>query len=564
MLERAEPERVDMFRQALYREVAYQSLLYARRRELHGRIGDYLERRHADDLDDYYGLLAHHYRLSDRRDRAITYLLKAGHAARDVFANEEAMQYYGWALDALAGDEADPHTWETRDALGDIYATVGRYDDALAQHAAILAAPGVMPDVARRAHRKRGSVLEKQGQYAPALEELDRAMEIARSGVPGISPLAIPLICADIALVHKRRGEYDLAISVCEEGLAAIQDDPLSHDDEMIEARLNSELGGIYGMRGDYPRAQHHFAHSLRLREAVDDLPGMIVSHNNLGYLWQLQSEYERAIGHYQIAEELARKINLRYALVFAAGNAAYALMSLGVYAEAEARCTEAIALARDMNAQQYMAQAYNTLGIVCYHAGAYERALAAYDEALRLNRMIGSSHQEANTLMHIALTLNMRGQFEQATEAARQALDKAETLQGQRLKVEALNALAEASLGSGDVDAAALYANAAQSLGEGIGSKYEIGVARRLLGQIAALQGEPFAADFETSIALFEGIKDPFELGRTWAAYGAALVEIGNEIAGRSYLKQAWNAFVAIGAQGEVQRLAPSVERSV
>ena len=216
-------------------------MLYARRRELHGRIGDYLERRYAGDLDDYYGLLAHHYRLSDRRDKAAEYLLKAGHAARAVYANDEAIQYYGWALDALAGDESDPRVWAARDALGDVYATIGRYDEALAQHSAIIDAPLVTADIARRAHRKRGSVLEKQGQYAAALEELDRAMTIARSGVAGIAPLAISLISADIGLVRQRRGEYDLAIEACEEGLAAIEDDPNSFDDELIEARLHSD-----------------------------------------------------------------------------------------------------------------------------------------------------------------------------------------------------------------------------------------------------------------------------------------------------------------------------------
>ncbi len=163
-------------------EVTYQSMLYARRRELHGRIGEHLERRHAGDLDDYYGLLAHHYRHSDRRDKAIEYLLKAGHAARDVYANEEAMQYYRWVLDALAGDEADARAWEARDALGDVLATIGLYDEALAQHAAILAAPQLVPDTARRAYSKRGSVLEKQGHYAAALDELDQAMAIVRSG----------------------------------------------------------------------------------------------------------------------------------------------------------------------------------------------------------------------------------------------------------------------------------------------------------------------------------------------------------------------------------------------
>jgi class 3 adenylate cyclase/predicted ATPase len=565
VLERTDPpERVHTFRHALIQEVAYQSMLYARRRELHGRIGDYLERRYAGDLDDYYGLLAHHYRLSDRRDKAAEYLLKAGHAARAVYANDEAIQYYGWALDALAGDDGDPRSWEARDALGEVYATVGRYDEALAQHAAIIGAPGVTADMARRAHRKRGSVLEKQGQYAAALEELDRAMTIARSGVAGIAPLAVSLISADIGLVRQRRGEYDLAIEACQEGLAAIKDDPNSFDDEMIEARLHSTLGAIYGMRGDYPRAREHFEHSLRLRTEVDDLPGMTVSNNNLGYLWQLQSEYARAIEQYRVAEELAKKINLRYAVVFAAGNAALALINMGAYGEAEARCNEVLKIAREINAQQNIAQSYDLLGLIAYHQGRYDRALEAYQQALQLHHDLGSAYPEGNVRMHIALTLNAQQQYAEATSQAQQALERAETLRVQGLKIESLNALAEAALGSGDIASTTSYAEEAARLAEAIGSKRDAGIARRLLGQAAAARSEPFAELFENSIAQLEAIKDRFEIARTWAAYGSNLVANRNQIAGHAYLKQARNTFLHIGANGELQRLPPDEERNV
>jgi tetratricopeptide (TPR) repeat protein len=563
VMERARPEPVHVFRHALIQEVTYQSMLYARRRELHGRIGDYLERRHGDDLDDYYGLLAHHYRLSERRDKAAEYLLRAGHAARDVYANEEAMQYYGWALDALAGNAADPRTWEARDSLGDVYATIGRYDDALAQHAAILGAPGARPDIVRRAHRKRGSVLEKQGRYDAALAELEQAMAIVRSDAPDISPLAVPLISADIALVYKRRGEYELAIAACEQGLQALRPSSRTRDDELIEARLHSELGGIYGMRGDYPRAQQHFERSLHAREVVDDLPGVIVSHNNLGYLWQLQSGYERAIEHYSVAEELARKINLRYALVFAANNAAGALISLASYAEAEVRCVEALALSREMNDQHNIAQINDTLGVIAYHKGTYEQALAAYHEELQIHRSLGSAYQEANTLMNMALTLSAQERFIEATDVATQALSRAEALHAQRLKVEALNALAEAALGQGNAAAALQYAQDAVALSQEIGSRHDEAVARRLLGQARGANDEIVAAEFEQSIALFEATKDRFELARTWAAYGAALLQYSDKIAARAYLKQAEKTFETIGANGELRRLVPIIERS-
>jgi adenylate cyclase len=562
-LERTEPERVHAFRHALVQEVAYQSMLFARRRELHGRIGAYLEQRYAGDLDDVLGLLAHHYRLSDRRDKAAEYLLKAGHAARDVYANEEAIQYYGWALEALGGDDGDPRSWEARDALGDVHATVGRYDEALRQHAQVIAAEGVSPDAARRAFRKRGNVLEKQGEYASALAALEQAMAIARSGAPGISPLAVPTICADISLVRKRRGEYDLAVAACEEGLAALRPEARTRQDELVEARLLSELGTISGMRGDYAQARHYIERSLRAREAIDDLPGVVTSHNNLGYLWQLQGEYERAIDHYRVAEELARKINLRYMLIHAATNAAYALTSLGDYPAAEARCREALVIAGELNAQQTVAQIQNTLGIIAYRTGAYERALAAYDEALRLNRALGSVHEEANAQMHRAQALATLGRLDEARAAGEEALARADELQAQALRMEALNVLAEIALELREYDRAAVLAREAGALAEEIGSEDDGAVAQRLAGIAAAALGEPFEQQLGASIRRFEHAKDRFELGRSWAAYGAALAARGDHEPARAYLILARDAFIAIGAAGELRRISPALERS-
>jgi adenylate cyclase len=563
LLERVEPERVHTFRQALVQEVAYQSMLFARRRELHGRIGGYLERRHAGDLDDYYGLLAHHYRLSDQRDKAVEYLLKAGHAARDVYANEEAAQHYRWALDALAGDETDPRAWEAHDALGDVYATIGRYHEALDQHAAILAAPGVTAEAARRAHRKRGNILEKLGSFAAALDELDQAMALARSGAPGISPLAVPTICADISLVHKRRGAFDMAEAACEQGLAALRTDARTRQDELIEARLRSELGTVYGIRGDYARARREIERSMHMREAIDDLPGVAASHNNLGYLWQLQGDYGRAIEHYRAVEELARKIGLRYMLIHAATNAAYALTTLGRYAEARARCDEALVIARELNAQQAISQIQNTLGIIFYRTGEYQQALAAYDAALQINRALSSAHEEANALMHRAQVLVALGETHEAQTLADEALERAIQHQAQALQVEVLNTLAEIALTRDDAQLAATYAGEARALALAIGSDDDLGVADRLLGSAVARLRQPFEQHFSASVSHFEQAGDAFELARSLVAYGEAIRANGNQERWQAYLFRARDTFISLGAAGELRRLTSMLERS-
>jgi len=63
-----------IFKHALTQEVAYNSVLIERRKQLHDRIGAAIETLFADRLEDRCGELARHYRLSRDARKAIHYL----------------------------------------------------------------------------------------------------------------------------------------------------------------------------------------------------------------------------------------------------------------------------------------------------------------------------------------------------------------------------------------------------------------------------------------------------------------------------------------------------------
>jgi class 3 adenylate cyclase len=67
-----------VFKHALTQEVAYNSLLIERRKQLHESVGLAVESIFADQLDDHLTQLAHHYSHSDNIDKAVEYLGRAG------------------------------------------------------------------------------------------------------------------------------------------------------------------------------------------------------------------------------------------------------------------------------------------------------------------------------------------------------------------------------------------------------------------------------------------------------------------------------------------------------
>ena len=107
LLERHGPaERTFVFRHALTREVAYDSMLQGRRRELHGRAAAALEHSQANRFE-HGELLAYHYSRSADPARAIPHLAAAGDRAQERYANEEAVAFYRRAVELIEELDGD-------------------------------------------------------------------------------------------------------------------------------------------------------------------------------------------------------------------------------------------------------------------------------------------------------------------------------------------------------------------------------------------------------------------------------------------------------------------------
>jgi class 3 adenylate cyclase/tetratricopeptide (TPR) repeat protein len=127
-------ERTYVFKHALTREVAYDSMLDARRQDLHGRAGAAIEASQSSRRFEHCELLAYHYARSDDATRAIPYLEVAGDRARDRYANEEAVALYRQAIRLIEGQGADSRADSYTvicESLGVVLVRLSRYDAAI-------------------------------------------------------------------------------------------------------------------------------------------------------------------------------------------------------------------------------------------------------------------------------------------------------------------------------------------------------------------------------------------------------------------------------------------------
>ncbi len=102
-----DPEVEYIFKHALTQEVAYQSLLAPRRRELHRRVGNAMEIVFAQRLSEFHSIIGRHMLRGEVWQKAALHLIEAGDSASRLFAHAEAREHYTGALEAL------PHLPET-------------------------------------------------------------------------------------------------------------------------------------------------------------------------------------------------------------------------------------------------------------------------------------------------------------------------------------------------------------------------------------------------------------------------------------------------------------------
>ena len=315
-MDRPAPEWEYIFKHIITQEVAYESLLFAHRRALHQQVAEYLERTYADNLEEYYELLAHHSYQSGDQGRSWKYLIKAGDKARDKYANEAAIAHYSQAL-SLDIDKTDQE-YEMKEAgarrvhesLGDVYRLIGQYEKALSSYQQSLECHPFTAAQAAGTRRKIAKTWELQGQYDEAMHYLDLAKTALAEE---LAPLEMAYITNDMGWIARRRGDYEESLRLCAQGLDVAESLPRAEENRRVRAELQHTLGTTYLRTGDYVQAIAHFQACIKMRESIGDLYGAGRSYNNLAAVYWSQSDYDSASQYIRKSLEMHQKIGNTY-----------------------------------------------------------------------------------------------------------------------------------------------------------------------------------------------------------------------------------------------------------
>lgn len=510
------PELEYGFAQAMFREVAYESLLVRDRRTYHRLVGQQLEDVYSAQREDVYELLAHHYSLSDDRTKALTYLIKAGDKTRSAYANKEAINFYRQA-EALADELGhDDDKAAIAEGLGDVAYHVGEYDEALLRFTQALRFRHEVRQLADL-HRRIGAVYEKRGEYVQALTSVMLGASLLMPDHTQTVEMAqlLTLQCR----VHRQQSQFEEGIAVGRRALDIVTNTP--HYREI--AMAHNDLGQTYEWSSQPDNAIRHYEQGLRILERIGDEYGAAKIHNNL------------AISYYQTDLDISSDYFQR------------SLVAMQRFGDVWGEST-----------------AYQNLGIVQYARGRYPEAISYYERSIAIKERLGDNLGLADCYINLGETYRAADESQRAISYLERGLALARQIGAHQAEAECYRQLAECLLEVHEAARALTTCLEALTHAQGIDDRKEEGIVHRVLGRIYWQLDERSNAllHLEKSLTILRELNREFDVGLTLYEYGLALKHAPQTEQARQALLEALEIFSRLQLPQEQAKIQQALEQ--
>ena len=516
------------FRHALVQDVAYESLPFSRRRDLHARVAAYLE---ATQRQLDHGLLVHHYRHAGDVEKTRVHAVRAAEASTDAYASLEAIDYLDVALDTALSRTSEGACLRSRleELIGDSLETLGRYEEAVGsflqarrrwgsptvRQTADRALESIAPidDLAARdsllCWKIAVSVERGTSDYARALRWLAKGA----ASLPSPDSVLAGRLLVTQGGVLSRQGRFKEAAAVSEEAVGRTA----RGDDVALRAYASTLLSYAYAGLGRLDKALEFDLQSLALYELAGDLSGQALSRMNLANSYLLKGDLRTALEHNEIARVLYTRIGNVGGAVQQQVNIGGVLTQMGEAQAAVEHLEKALELRERPEVSPY-AVGY-ALILLCEArilAGDLDRA---QDDLLEGREILEGLGAQGDLLDACVIEAELRlaqKDLASAETSCRDVLRQADSLGAEVSAARAHCLLGQVQVAQGDPDAALASLDAAVTIAERIGADFERGQALAALAEAqtaCTLGDDQCAATLDQAIAMFEKMGARYDL---------------------------------------------------
>ncbi|TET46699.1 tetratricopeptide repeat protein [candidate division TA06 bacterium] len=525
------------------RDIIYSAIEKERRAGLHERAVRILESDYPDK-EEVTDTLAYHASSANLVDESVKYCTLAAKKALKVQALKTALHYYQWALDILpqGSNHQRPVILE---AVGDLYRTLGQYDEALNAYNQIISFRSASPRISLKigqAHIRKGNKEEALAIFKSAIKAIPEDKNTDRVTV--LSELALTYLAFD---------EYDKAEESAHQALRVAEE----IEDKRGLSRVYHVLGLIKSSRENFEKAIECNLKSLRMKEELNDAKGMASSHNNLGILYWNKRMYDKAIESYAQSLTIMEKVGDIAGVARAHNNIGLVEMQKGSWDDAAAHLRESLNVFERLNDRSVLGQLYMNMGAVADRQGRWQEALSFVEKGSSMFEQVGQQSNLA-TCLRDAGTLHLRlGNMEEAESRLKRALTLTERLGDPLAQASVLLDLGYFHREAFHWKKALNCLKRSLEISEARGATERLSIIKSLLAEVYTAKGdlENARKSGEEALQLSVEVDDPAQIANTHLALAQLAVAEGDELVADDQFNRAIQGLSGLGKRYDLGR---------
>jgi len=417
------PELEYVFKHALTQEVAYNSLLVKRRKDIHERIGKAIEELYPDRLEEFYEVLAHHYSRSDNLEKAYQFLKLSGDKATRNYSLSEAFNFYKQAINALSklpGTEENKRRGiETRLPMSIEMMSLGYPEDSLEilQEGERLSRELNDTRSLARFHGSMGMHHALMGDNRKAREYLEDAFQEAEKAqdIEVMAPIGFQL-----CNIYSMGDDLSKIAEVAPRVIALLEG--AQREGGLFGSQsLYSSLASIYGdalaVLGNFREGQAQCEKALRVATEIDDKGSMGYAELMYGMLFIHKGDGKNVVEHMQNAVKYCEQAQVVTMLGISWSRLGYGYALLGDYETALKYMEKGLETDRDLGLSWSLPGHYLLLSLVYIEVGEIAKARNGAEAALEMAQKKQMKGLEGLSLVILGRALG-RTEISRFTEA--------------------------------------------------------------------------------------------------------------------------------------------------
>ncbi|MCK5097553.1 MAG: AAA family ATPase, partial [Desulfobacteraceae bacterium] len=408
------PELEYIFKHALTQEVAYNSLLQKRRKEIHKKIGEAIEELYPERLEEFYEMLAYHYCKSNSIDKAIYYSKLSALKAVNSYSHWGAYKFYKEVYNAL---RLKPDSLENKREKYEILlsmltplAMLGLPDKSLwtIEKRIELAKDIGDGELISQSYISIATYFTHRGKNDMAIQYTESAFREAKKSQH--IELMVQSACT-LCVAYNSIGEPSKICAIIPEVISLIEKKKKTFDFFSYPMLPFSLLTAFCGLAmeklGNVKTGEEFLQKGFNNAQKTDDPIGLASIECIFGIFFSQKGDFKSAKKHLEPGIKLAKKINYTWLEAFCWCCLGYVNVMDGNIKIGKNYAQKGLKLHLESGIEMSLTHSYYLSGMVCYETGDWEAALNYWENALTISQKNNEKENQGRILFEIGRVTN-------------------------------------------------------------------------------------------------------------------------------------------------------------